>query len=158
MDTWFTNSSFTSIVIGGNITSIGRYAFYEYESLTSINIPEGVTSIGDYAFQRCSSLASITIPNSVTSIGSGAFSYCSSLASVTIGKGVTEIGEYAFSFCSSLVNIYCKPTTPPYGDTGMFTTSYAGERKIYVPRASVEAYKTANYWSDDKSYIYGYDF
>ena len=36
--------------------------------------------------------------------------------------------------------------------------SYASGRKIYVPRASVDAYKTAKYWSNYKSYIYGYDF
>jgi len=34
----------------------------------------------------------------------------------------------------------------------------ASGRKIYVPRNSVEAYKAAEYWSDYKSYIVGYDF
>ena len=31
-------------------------------------------------------------------------------------------------------------------------------RKIYVPRASVDAYKAAEYWSNYKSDIVGYDF
>ena len=31
-------------------------------------------------------------------------------------------------------------------------------RKIYVPTESVEAYKSAEYWGDYKSYIVGYDF
>lgn len=34
----------------------------------------------------------------------------------------------------------------------------ASDLKIYVPRASVEAYKTAEYWSDHADYIVGYDF
>ena len=29
---------------------------------------------------------------------------------------------------------------------------------IYVPTASVDAYKSAEYWSDYKNYIVGYDF
>ena len=34
----------------------------------------------------------------------------------------------------------------------------ASERKIYVPTESVDAYKSAQYWSDYSSYIVGYDF
>jgi hypothetical protein len=30
--------------------------------------------------------------------------------------------------------------------------------KIYVPTASVNAYKSAQYWSDYAAYIEGYDF
>ena len=34
----------------------------------------------------------------------------------------------------------------------------ASNRKIYVPNASVEDYKSAQYWRDYASYIVGYDF
>ena len=34
----------------------------------------------------------------------------------------------------------------------------SNELKIYVPRASVSAYKAAEYWSKYKSYIEPYDF
>lgn len=36
--------------------------------------------------------------------------------------------------------------------------SNAWGRKIYVPTASVEAYKAASYWSYDADAIVGYDF
>ena len=39
----------------------------------------------------------------------------------------------------------------------MFSSNDSG-RKIYVPRASVDAYKAASYWSDYASDIVGYDF
>jgi 3-dehydroquinate dehydratase len=39
----------------------------------------------------------------------------------------------------------------------MFYNNASG-RKIYVPTASVEAYKAASYWSSYASYIVGYDF
>ena len=39
----------------------------------------------------------------------------------------------------------------------MFSDNASG-RMIYVPIGSVEAYKSASYWSDYKSSIVGYDF
>ena len=39
----------------------------------------------------------------------------------------------------------------------MFTNNASG-RTIYVPTQSVEAYKSASYWSKYASYIVGYDF
>ena len=34
----------------------------------------------------------------------------------------------------------------------------ASGRKIYVPRESVKAYKSASYWSGYADYIVGYEF
>ncbi len=150
------------IIFDGPVTSIGDYAFYDCTSLTSATIPDSVTSIGDYAFCDCTSLTSVTIPDSVTSIRSYAFSCCSRLASITIPSSVTSIGGYAFYDCTSLTSVYCKPINPPrpyllQGYWWAFTFNDA-DRKIYVPTASVEAYKTASYWSVYANDIVGYDF
>ncbi len=150
-------SSLTSVTIPDSVTSIGYYAFYNCSSLTSVTIPDSVTSIGQGVFENCSSLTSVTIPDSVTSIGQEAFEYCTSLTSVTIPDSVTSIGHYAFEYCSSLTSVYCKPTTPPTGGYNMFSSNASG-RKIYVPTASVEAYKSKSYWDDYMSSILGYDF
>ena len=150
-------SKLTNVSIGKGVTAIGGYAFSGCSSLTSVTIPSSVTSIGGYAFSVCSSLTSVTIPSGVTSIGERAFSGCSSLTSVTIPSSVTSIGLSAFSVCSSLKSVYCKPTTPPTGRSYMFEENAVG-RKIYVPTASVKAYKSAEYWRDYASYIEGYDF
>ena len=125
--------------------------------ITELLIPYGIASIGNYAFRKCTSLTSVTIPDSVTSIGSYAFRNCTSLTSVTIPDSVTSIGDYAFYYCSGLTSVYCKATTPPTGSASMFDNN-ALDRKIYVPRNSVEIYKTAEYWSEYAAYIEEYDF
>ena len=150
-------SSLTSITIPDSVTTIGDLAFSGCSSLTSITIPDSVTTIGDWAFGYCSSLTSITIPDSVTTIGDYAFYSCDNLTSVTISDSVTTIGDYAFSYCSSLTSVYCKATTPPVGGSDMFNHNASG-RKIYVPMESVNAYKSASYWSSYASYIVGYNF
>ena len=149
--------SLTSITIPDSVTSIGDSAFSGCSSLTSITIPESVTTIESSAFSGCSSLTSITIPDSVTSIEYAAFRDCSSLKSITIPDSVTTIREWAFYNCSSLISVYCKSITTPVGGVYMFDGNASG-RKIYVPTESVNAYKSAEYWSDYKNYIVGYDF
>ena len=156
-------SSLTSVTIPDSVTSIGELAFSVCSSLTSITIPDSVTSIGESAFRFCSRLTSVTIGDSVTEIGEEAFDDCFSLTSVTIGDSVTEIGDYAFLNCSRLTSVYCKPTTPPTGGEDMFKYYNNWEElpidcKIYVPRNSVSAYKSAQYWSEYASNIVGYDF
>ena len=126
------------------------------ELVTDLVIQDSVTSIGNSAFEGCSSLTSVNIPDSVTSIGRYAFEGCSSLTSINIPDGVTSIGWYAFKDCSSLTSIYCKPTIPPTL-SGTFL-NIPSTTKIYVPTASVDAYKSAENWSSYASMITGYDF
>ena len=149
--------SLTSVTIGNSVTSIGGWAFLYCTSLTSVTIGNSVTSIGGWAFSDCTSLATIAIPDSVTSFGQQAFYNCTSLTSVTIPDSVTSIGLGTFYNCTSLKEVYCKPTTPPTVNSDMFGNNASG-RKIYVPTESVDAYKSAQYWSDYASYIEGYDF
>ena len=130
----FAPAGLTEYIISNSVTKIGYEAFYDCSNLTSITIPDSVTSIGDFAFQNCFSLTSVTIPDSVT-----------------------RIGRYAFDSCTSLTNVYCKATTPPVGDSWMFSDNASG-RKIYVPMESVEAYKSASYWSGYSDYIEGCNF
>ena len=150
------------IIFDGPITKIGNQAFYS-KGLTGISIPNSITRIGTEAFYHCSSLVDIMIPNSVTSIGEDAFRECTSLTSIIIPSCVTEIGSFAFENCTSLTSVYCKPINPPrpyflQGSLWWVFAFNAADRKIYVPTASVEAYKTASYWSDYASDIVGYDF
>ena len=147
-------SSLTSICIPNSVTSIGSYAFYYCYSLTSISIPNSVTSIESYAFYYCYSLTSISIPNSVTSIGGIAFYNCPSLTSISIPNSVTSIDGNAFAYCYSILEYKIYATTPPTLES---TNAFSGINsicKIYVPDASVTAYKIATNWATYADYIY----
>ena len=147
-------SALTAVRGGNGITSIGEFAFGNCHSLTSITIPNSVKSISDYAFRNCYSLTSITIPNSVTNIYNNAFGNCYSLTSITIPNSVTSISDYAFYNCYSLTKYIINATTPP---TLASTTAFTGINpicKIYVPDASVTAYKNDTNWVTYANYIY----
>lgn len=53
------NSGVKSIALGGNITSIGKYAFSGCAYLTEIAMTDAVTLINQYAFSGCSKLTAI---------------------------------------------------------------------------------------------------
>ena len=169
-------------------TVLPSQGFDYVTQLVSITIPESITSIpydaigyrdvdnleefkGKYASKdgKClivdgklhagvkKGLASYVIPDGVTSIGQGAFYFRNDLTSIIIPDSVTEIEYDAFYGCSSLTSVYCKSTTPPVISSYVFNSNASG-RKIYVPMESVEAYKSAQYWSNYADVIEGYNF
>ena len=141
--------SLASIDIPNSVTTIGDYAFYECESLASVDIPNSVTTIGEWAFAWCTSLASVNIPNSVTTIGNTAFSYCKSLASVTIGESVTTIGYVAFRDCDAITSVIClAKECPVYESSWDEMFSVYETATLYVPKQSIDAYKTTDPWSN----------
>ena len=145
-------TSLTSVTIPNSVTTIDQNAFSGCSGLTSITIPNSVTTIGQGVFNACSGLTNITISNNVTTIGDGAFYYCTSLTSVTIPNSVTTIGAGVFGNCNSLTSVIFQATTPPtlLGNNAFDNTNNC---PIYVPSASVEAYKAATNWSSYASRI-----
>lgn len=94
----------TNIVVENGVTSIGAWAFYEYDHITSVSFGSGVTTIGAHAFQY-TGLTSLDIPSNVKDFGDNAFFGCSKLNSVSFHSGVTNIGRGAFENCSHLNSV-----------------------------------------------------
>lgn len=134
----------------------GRLAAFAPKGLTEYTIPDGVTTIGDNVFFGCTNLTRITIPHGVETIAFQAFRECSGITEITIPESVTTVKEGAFCTCKSLTTVYCKPIVPPALEVNIFSESPIGV--IYVPQASVEAYKSADGWSEYANRIEGYDF
>lgn len=147
-------TSIQRISIGSNVGRLGNYMFAQCTSLANVTIPDNVTEIGTGAFSGCTSLESITLPASLTVVEGYLLSSDRSLTSLTVPASVTEIGIGAFSGCTSLGEIVMLPTTPP-GLNYTSSLSNTNSCPIYVPDASVSAYKAADGWSTFSSRIYG---
>lgn len=171
-------ASLGSIVIPNSVTSMGDTMFNACGSLREVILPDSITSnLGSSFFYGCY-LESVVVGSGITAINnSTVFAYCSSLKSVVFRGPITSIGKYAFRECYSLNSIELPSSLTSiaanafYGCYGMkfyiinatsvptlaATSAFTGINstcKIYVPDASVDAYKAASNWSTYANYIY----
>lgn len=131
------------------VTRIGQSAFVKCSNLTSVKIPNSVTYISYYVFAYCSKLEKIVIPSSVTSLGPNLFYACTGLKKIILGTGITYIDGYMLrgGTGNSVTTIICLAATPPTcGDEIDFEGTGYSRITLYVPTASVSAYKSADYW------------
>ena len=80
-----------TVIIGKNVTTIGKYAFKECGSIEDVIMPESLTNIGYRAFYGCSSLKEITIPENVTQIGAESFVGCTLLQTLNYNAKDAQI-------------------------------------------------------------------
>ena len=66
-------ASLTTLIIGGNTSSVTEGQFRNSRSLETLIIEEGVLAIDNYAFQNSDALELVAIPDSVISIGHSTF-------------------------------------------------------------------------------------
>ena len=138
----FNSNQLTNVTIPNSVTAIGELAFYSNQ-LTDVTIPNGVITIGKSAFEG-NQLNKLTISDNVTTIGELAFSN-NQLTNVTIPSSVTTIGRRAFYYNDNLSIITIHATTPPNISEPFRNSNHIS--KIHVPQNSVNAYKTAQGWS-----------
>ena len=161
------------IYIPESVTSIGTGAFIDLDYITEITIPDSVTSFGQVVVRgqnltkinnrnvsedgRCliidgtlnsfayGGVETYRFPDSITVIGEAVCCYAA-FKDITLPASVVSIERSAF-LGTQLTTLHCEPTTPP--TLTFFTLNTQGLMEaIYVPAESVEAYKTAEYWSD----------
>lgn len=133
------------------VTNIGNSAFRDSTSLAFLDLPDTITSIGNAAFRDCLNFRYVTIPSGLTAIPDECFYNCDGLSDIELPSGITSIGASAFTNCDGIYSLICHATTPPtLGTDALANTS--SNLKIYVPSASVDAYKTA--WSAYADKIY----
>lgn len=127
-----------------SVVSINDNAFRGCIQLNKIMLPNSLTTLGSYAFSGCKNFPSINIPQYITIIPTGCFYDCDGMTDIYLPENVRLIQSKAFGECGGLVNFTCYATEPP----AIYSDTFSGmneQLKIYVPRESVNAYKTA--WS-----------
>ena len=149
------------IEVPSGITQLKDYAFWGCDKITDVAIPRGVTTIGVMGFANCAGLTEITLTDGITEVKFEAFAGCENLSKINFPESVQSIGDRVLSYCSSLSEIIIKAPNPPQlsgslMDSHMFIgiSSSELERKIFVPKESLQAYKSAAGWANYKDIIY----
>ncbi len=83
----FGSCAISNLTIGGKVTEISSYAFYNSSNITQLVIPKSITSIGENAFYGCTKLNEIQ-----------------NFSSLDLEIGTTDNGYVAF-YCSKLFNL-----------------------------------------------------
>lgn len=130
------------VVIGKDITYIGKFNFFRCSRLETVTFEEGskLERIGWGAFGY-SSLPAITIPDSVTQIDGYAFYYCSKLSNVEISENskLTRMGEYVFKADTSLTSLYIPDCTVQIG-AGLFQDAIANVTLYVAENSYAQSY------------------
>jgi len=121
-------------------------SFADFQHFASV----GLDYVGKEWFRGCRKMTNIALPKTIKTIQEYAFASCSSLQEIELPAALTEIGSCAFADCQDLKTIHVLGTTPATL-TGTDQFNKNDGLKIYVPAASVDAYKTA--WAEYKDYI-----
>ena len=171
---YFSNCSNLTSVNLPVCVSVSNSVFYSCSSLQTVNIPM-CEYVGSSAFNGCKSLQSIDLPL-CSYVGSNTFQYCSSLQTANLPM-CEYVGSFAFQQCSSLQTIYLpKCSFIEYDGIALVPNIkeiYIGTSisavcvirnnnafltynpSIFVPMSLVDAYKSANHWSEHASQIFG---
>lgn len=130
------------------LTELGNYALYRYETLTSVYLPK-LDRIRGSVFRACTSLINVYIPL-VRYVYVNAFLECSALQQIDL-PSVTTINQYAFKDCSSLSVVIIRNTKAvcTLDNTNIFdgTPFATGNGTLVVPSALLDEYKQATNWS-----------
>lgn len=144
------NGPFNEFQLFTNIRSLSKRAFQD-SMLTELALPVGIAVIPDFAFTSLASrgiLVKCDLHEGITRLGQYAMSG-TGIPIITVPSTVTIIGDRCFSGYVEQTIVFM-PLTPPtletdnaFGDS----SSTRSKKKIYVPDESLEAYKSAQYWS-----------
>jgi len=164
-----------TISLGSSITTISLGLFFNSENIFCVNFPTSITSWGTYTFFNAFYTAIVTgfnpttVPTyyfttcralqnyfyfDVTSIDANAFNGANSTRGYEFSSSLTTISNNVFGTNTACSAYIFRATTPPTLGTNCFTGIKTNCR-IYVPDASVSAYKSATNWSTYANYIYG---
>lgn len=136
-----------------HVKCIGDSVFYGCDALTLIELNDSLETINESLFYLCYSLSNVEMPNSVITIEQDAFNGCNSLTEISFPSSISQIKDRAFGGGNIDTSITCMAINPPTLGYHAFGSRII--RVIYAPMSSVEAYKTADGWSEYADVIVG---
>lgn len=144
--TWFKDNtsitSFEELKLFPNIKTLELNAFNNCGNLTNVGLVN-IEVVKGSALNKAG-LDYVILP-SVTAISSSSLSSMPNVKGFFFGELTSSFSNFAARFCQKLEVVVCAAITPPSLGSSVFASSPFA--CMYVPDASVEAYKTATNWS-----------
>ena len=131
-------------ICSDKITGTLDNLFGGIRSLRYVHLSNKATVLNG-VFSYMDILSDIELPSGLVTLGTSAFNSCNTISKLDIPGSVTSIGIQCLYSCPALDYIIVRRTSPP----SLASTSLSGNLatlKIYVPDASVAAYKAATNW------------
>lgn len=158
LHTLYTNTfsnhwSLRFVVISYGITLLNG-TFNVAKSLSCAILPNSIIDAGPSTFSSAGALECLVMSSNTVTVKSTFLRFCGALSYIKIPPLVTLLEDRCLSENQSLLTIEMEPTTPPtMAVTRVFENIPLGAR-IYVPDASLTAYKEATNWASFANYIY----
>ena len=148
-----------SIHMSHNLTEIGSSVFSRCNALTECEIIGDVPTMWNL-FLNCAKLKKVRLGDKngtpgTTLIQNATISSCKQLEYLELGANIDSLENNALCSLDSLKVLICWATTPPrcnanWSSFSPWPTSLK-KTVLYVPKASLEAYRTANDWKNFKT-------
>ena len=107
----------------------------------SYTIPAGIRDVMGHAFYGASNLKQVIMPEGVSRVYSQAIREMGNLETIDFPSTLTELNTGTFYGCRNLKTIIIRATEVPYyGGTDLSSSNF-DNTILYVPEASIEAYK-----------------
>ena len=132
--------SITALVISGNVTSIGEYAFMDYDSLKEVDFGPAMHTIGKRAFKSCDGLTTFTLPATFRKFGEECFMGCTWLREIRCLGPMPSFKASCLWDCP--VSVFYPTTNPwPAEYVTPLYQSYQGKIQIFMGNGIEEADK-----------------
>ena len=166
---------FTSLTLSESLTVIESLTFLQcYGFRGDLKIPESVRYVTpeafencrfdgtlylspqmvyiDGGFENCYMFKAVDIPEGVSNILHSAFDFLQYATELTLPSTITFIGDDAFCRLFFLEQMTVKAIDPPYLEEGAFLNTNR-DIPVYIPMGTIEAYRSAPYWSEFTNFI-----
>ena len=166
---------FTSLTLSESLTFIEALTFLQcYGFRGDLKIPESVRYVTpeafencrfdgtlylspqmvyiDGGFENCYMFKAVDIPEGVISILYSAFDFLQYATELTLPSTITDIGDDAFCRLFFLEQMTVKAIDPPYIEVETFLNTNR-DIPVYIPMGTIEAYRSAPYWSEFTNFI-----
>lgn len=150
--------SLKNVHLGDNITSLGRSTFWECTSLEECEVSGTIPELQNL-FIKCTSLKRVKIGDKnstpgLTLIGNCGINECPQVEYLELGANVNSLVMGAINDMENLKVFICWAPNPP--ETDEYWHSFHPypqylSTALYVPKSSLEAYRTTGDWKNFKN-------